>query len=211
MFVPRREMRLRVAQDAAHFPRMARVNHQRPLAPKFQRLAARLGIPRDYATTRGLAFHAEARRLRLVGRAPDNGKPIRLTPRAAAAWQKMRAAAALDGVTLLPLSGFRSVARQTAIIRRKLRAGQSIAAILRYVAAPGFSEHHSGRAIDIGDPADTSVEESFARTPAYRWLRRHAGEFGFTMTYPRGNRHGIGYEPWHWCWRGKAEGLNTEC
>ena len=30
------------------------------------------------------------------------------------------------------------------------------------------------------------------------WLASHAGEFGFSMSYPRGNPHGIVYEPWHW-------------
>ena len=109
-------------------------------------------------------------------------------------------AAARDGVTLLPLSGFRSISRQTRLIRKKLAAGRSLASVLRFVAAPGFSEHHSGRAIDFGDPADSTVEESFARTPAFRWLRRNAGKFGFVMTYPRSNRYRIGYEPWHWCW-----------
>ncbi len=162
-----------------------------------------LGIPADYARTRGLPPHREARRLVSVGRAPDDHKPVRLTPAAAAAWRRMRDAAARDGVTLLPLSGFRSIARQTRLIRRKLATGRSLASVLRFVAAPGFSEHHSGRAIDIGDPADTSVEASFARTPAYRWLRRHAEKFGFVMTYPRGNRYGIGYEPWHWCWQAR--------
>jgi D-alanyl-D-alanine carboxypeptidase len=160
-----------------------------------------LGIPTDYARTRGLPAHREARRLVSVGPAPDDGKPVRLAPRAAAAWHRMREAAARDGVTLLPLSGFRSIARQTRLIRRKLATGRSLESVLRFVAAPGFSEHHSGRAIDIGDPTDTSVEESFARTPAFRWLRRHAGKFGFVMTYPRENRHAIGYEPWHWCWQ----------
>ncbi|MDP3071476.1 MAG: M15 family metallopeptidase [Opitutaceae bacterium] len=164
------------------------------------KIHAALGIPADYARTRGLPPHREARRLVSVGRAPDDDKPVRLTPRAAAAWRRMHAAATRDGVTLLPLSGFRSIARQTRLIRQKLSTGRSLASVLRFVAAPGFSEHHSGRAIDIGDPADTSVEASFARTPAYRWLRRHAGRFGFTLTYPRGNRCGIGYEPWHWCW-----------
>ena len=159
-----------------------------------------LGIPADYGHTRGLPPHREARRLVVAGRAPDDGKPVLLTPRAAAAWKKMRDAATRDGITLLPLSGFRSIARQTRLIRRKLATGRSLASVLRYVAAPGFSEHHTGRAIDIGDPSDSTVEASFARTPAYRWLRRRAREFGFVMTYPRGNRHGIGYEPWHWCW-----------
>ena len=118
----------------------------------------------------------------------------------------MREAAARDGVTLLPLSGFRSIARQTRLIRKKLATGRSMESVLRFVAAPGFSEHHSGRAIDIGDPADTSVEESFARTPAFRWLRKHAGKFRFVMTYPRKNPYGIGYEPWHWCWHPKNRG-----
>ena len=163
-------------------------------------LHRRLGIPADYAATRGMPVFREARRLVSVGRAPDDGKPVRLTPRAATAWRRMHAAAAAAGITLLPLSGFRSIARQTFLIRRKLATGRPLADILRYVAAPGCSEHHTGRAIDIGDPTDISVEDSFARTPAYRWLRRHAGQFGFVLTYPRRNRHGIGYEPWHWCW-----------
>lgn len=174
----------------------------RATAASLAALHRRLGIPADYARSRHLRLFREANipRLVLVGRDPTDRKAVRLAPRAAAAWRRMRDAAAADGITLIPLSGFRSVRRQTQLIRRKLATGRPLDDILRYVAAPGFSEHHTGRAIDIGDPEDVSVEESFARTRAYRWLRRRAGKFGFTMTYPRGNRHGIGYEPWHWCW-----------
>jgi D-alanyl-D-alanine carboxypeptidase len=113
----------------------------------------------------------------------------------------MQAAAARDGVTLFPLSGFRSVARQVKIIRAKLSAGESIGRILRLVAAPGCSEHHTGRALDLGSPANLRLETAFARTREFRWLRQHAGAFGFHLSYPRHNRHGIGYEPWHWCWK----------
>jgi D-alanyl-D-alanine carboxypeptidase len=112
----------------------------------------------------------------------------------------MQSAAAADDITLYPLSGFRSIARQTRIIRTNLAAGREPSDLFRFVAAPGFSEHHTGRAIDIGSPEDVSVEEKFAHTAAFRWLRRHAGKFGFVMSYPRRNPHGIGYEPWHWCW-----------
>ena len=162
-----------------------------------------LGIPANYGASRHLrAFReADAHRLILIGRDPTNRQPVRLAPRAAVAWRRMREAAAANKITLLPLSGFRSVRRQTRLIRRQLATGRPLDDILRYIAAPGFSEHHTGRAIDIGTPEDVSVEESFARTAAFRWLRRHAHRFGFTMTYPRRNRHGIGYEPWHWCWR----------
>eukprot|EP01035_Chromulina_nebulosa_P009300 gene9300-biopygen7821 len=144
---------------------------------------------------------APASTLVRIGRHPIEGRPIRLSRRAAAAWYRMRDAAAADGITLYPLSGFRSIARQTRIIRTNLAAGRDPADLFRFVAAPGFSEHHTGRAIDIGSPEDVSVEEKFANTAAFRWLRRHAGKFGFVMSYPRRNPHGIGYEPWHWCWR----------
>lgn len=171
-----------------------------PRRPSLAALHRSLGIPADYSRRRGLPVFREARRTVLVARAADDNRPVRLTPRAAAAWRRMQAAAARDGVTLLPLSGFRSIARQAAIIRRKLRAGESIDAILRFVAAPGCSEHHTGRALDIGSPVGLELKASFARTKEFRWLRKHAASHGFRLSYPRGNRHGIGYEPWHWCW-----------
>lgn len=171
-------------------------------AAQLRLLWKKLGIPADYGRTRRLRAFREATiaSLVLVGRHPADKKPVRLAPRAAAAWRRMRAAATADGITLIPLSGFRSIARQTQIIRRHLATGRDPADLFRYVAAPGFSEHHTGRAIDIGDPSDVSIEDSFERTPAFRWLRRHAKKFGFIMSYPRRNPHGIGYEPWHWCW-----------
>ena len=165
-----------------------------------------VGIPTDYGASRHLRLYREAKlsRLVLIGRAADDGQPVRLTPRAATAWHRMRDAAARDSITLLPLSGFRSVRRQAQNIRRKLAAGESIASILRFVAAPGYSEHHTGRALDIGSPDSLEIDARFGRTAAFRWLRRHAGQYGFQMTFPRGNRHGIGYEPWHWCWTRKC-------
>jgi zinc D-Ala-D-Ala carboxypeptidase len=169
------------------------------VAERYAKLWAALGIPADYSRARGLPVQREARRLVLVGRAADDNKPVRLAPPAAAAWRRMRDAAAADGITLLPLSGFRSVARQTAIIRRHLKNGRPLDDLLRYVAAPGCSEHHTGRAIDIGSPDESAhFEASFDRTKEYRWLKRHAGRFGFRLSYPRRNPHRIGYEPWHW-------------
>src|SRR4051812_11314434 len=165
------------------------------------KIRAALGIPPGYAAARGLKPQREARSLVSVGPAPDDGQLVRLAPPAAIAWRKMRATAKRDGIVLLPLSGFRSVARQTALIRRKLAAGQTLEEILRSVTAPGFSEHHTGRALDIGTPGDVELDENFGKTAAFRWLQRHAIKFGFHLSFPRGNRNGIVYEPWHWCWR----------
>jgi D-alanyl-D-alanine carboxypeptidase len=172
------------------------------VAEKLKALWARLDIPADYARTRRMPVQRAARSLVSIGPAADDGKPVPLTPRAAAAWRCMVAAAAHDGAKLLPISGYRSVARQARLIRKKLAAGQSITDILRLVAAPGCSEHHTGRAIDVGSPEDCALDEDFARTAEFRWLKRHAARFGFHLSYPRKNAHGIGYEPWHWCWHG---------
>ena len=164
-----------------------------------RKLWAQLGIPAGYAQRAGQRLQREPKRLVHIGRARDDGRILKLTPATARAWRKMQAAATADGITLLPLSAFRSVARQTTLIRRKLAHGESIADILRVNAVPGCSEHHTGRALDLGAPGHLKLEASFARTREFRWLKRHAAEFGFHLSYPRGNRQGIAYEPWHFC------------
>jgi len=167
---------------------------------RLRRIHRALGIPLNYPKRRHLPVQREARRLVNVGPAADDGQPVRLAPGAAAAWKRMHAAAARSGIELLPLSGFRSVARQATIIRQRLAHGQSLDSILEFVAAPGCSEHHTGRALDLGCPGHAGLNEDFAKTAAFRWLKRRAGEFGFWLSYPRGNPHGIAFEPWHWCW-----------
>jgi zinc D-Ala-D-Ala carboxypeptidase len=160
-----------------------------------------LGIPTDYATKRHFTPQIEAVEAELVEVGiNDEGRAVRLIRPAAESWANMRIVAARNDIELMPISGFRSISRQTEIFREKLAAGQSVMDILRYVAAPGFSEHHTGRALDIGSPEHTELDEEFAQTSAFRWLEQHAEHFGFTLTYPPGNPHGIGYEPWHWCW-----------
>jgi D-alanyl-D-alanine carboxypeptidase len=172
---------------------------------RLRELHRELGIPAGYATTRRLPLHEEAATEELVeiGQNPD-GRRLELLPPAAAAWRHLREEAAADGIELIAVSAFRSVARQTEIIRRKLADGKPIAEILRYVAAPGFSEHHTGRAIDIGSPGFIDLEEDFETTPAFAWLRRRAPALGFSLSYPRESDTGIAYEPWHWLWRPEA-------
>jgi D-alanyl-D-alanine carboxypeptidase len=151
----------------------------------------------DYGTARGLPPQAEATRLVPIASNPD-GREISLEPAAAAAWARMRDAAAADGLTLVAISGFRSVKRQDEIIRGRLSKGEKISTILRTMAAPGYSEHHTGRAIDLGAPGEPLLTESFALTGEYAWLVEHAHEYGFRLSYPRDNPHGIAFEPWHW-------------
>jgi D-alanyl-D-alanine carboxypeptidase len=159
-----------------------------------------LGIPPDYAASRGLTYQAEPDGI-LVTIAVREGREIQLTASAASAWQKMMSAAARDRISLVPLSGFRSVQRQAEIIRAKRTAGQAIPDILKVNAAPGFSEHHTGRALDVGAPGGPPFEEVFAQTPAFQWLIANAAAFGFSLSYPKNNPHGFSYEPWHWLCR----------
>ncbi|HEY4556327.1 MAG TPA: D-alanyl-D-alanine carboxypeptidase family protein, partial [Lysobacter sp.] len=98
---------------------------------------------------------------------------------------------------------------QLGIFERKLARGLGLAQILTVNAAPGYSEHHSGYALDIGAPGEPPAEESFEGTPAFGWLRAHADGHGFVMSYPRDNPHGIVYEPWHWCYRPREPGAGA--
>jgi D-alanyl-D-alanine carboxypeptidase len=168
--------------------------------PDLEAIHRELGVPPDYATIRRLPWQAEATEERVLI-AVRAGRAITLTVPAAAAWQEMKEAAAKRHVILIPLSGFRSVERQIELFRAKKSAGQSVAEILRVNAAPGFSEHHTGRAVDIGTNDSPPFEESFAATTAFRWLEAHAGSFGFSLSYPANNPHGIVFEPWHWLWQ----------
>ena len=166
---------------------------------------ATMGLPDDYAATSGLPFHAEPRLLHLAGR--DRWRrALWLIAPAARAWTSMCDAARRDGVALEAISGYRSHAYQRGIFERKFARGLTLDEVLRVNAAPGHSEHHSGRAIDIGTPGEPPAEESFGATSAFAWLRVHAEAYGFALSYPRGNPHGITYEPWHWCWHAPMRG-----
>jgi D-alanyl-D-alanine carboxypeptidase len=158
-----------------------------------------MGLADDYAATSGLTFHEEPRLLAFAGR-DRYGRALWLLAPAARAWTAMRDAARRDDVALEAISGFRSHAYQRGIFARKLARGLSLDDVLRVNAAPGHSEHHSGRALDIGAPGEPPAEESFEATPAFHWLLRNAADFGFRLSYRRDNPHGITYEPWHWCW-----------
>ena len=175
-----------------------------PLHALQERLHA-LGLDDAYGTRTGLALVAEPAALAFAGR-DRYRRPLWLTRSAACGWQALRAAAARDGIVLEAISGYRSHDYQLGIFERKLDRGQTVEQILTVNAAPGYSEHHSGRALDIGTPGEPPAEDSFERTPAFAWLTAHAGDFGFVMSYPRDNPHGIVYEPWHWYYLGHDGG-----
>jgi D-alanyl-D-alanine carboxypeptidase len=168
------------------------------MRPRLVSLNAELGISSQFLAARGLCECEEASCLE-VAEVGTNGKDHLLVPAAASAWRNLKAAALGEGVTLFIVSAFRSIDRQTEIVRRKLEAGAPIEEILTVCAPPGFSEHHTGRAVDLSTPGSRSLEVEFEQTPAFAWLRAHATGFGYHLSYPIGNPSGYQHEPWHWC------------
>lgn len=154
-------------------------------------------ISAEIFSDRELPLQPEAETL-VVAEMDESGRKYLLTPETKQAWHAMKQAAQADGILLLMVSAFRSIQRQAEIIQAKLDGGDSLQAVLSVCAPPGYSEHHTGRAIDITTPDEPELEISFEATAAFAWLTEHAGQFGFVMSYPRGNRCGFQYEPWHW-------------
>jgi D-alanyl-D-alanine carboxypeptidase len=175
----------------------------RPLSGLLLRLHE-LGLDEHaYAERTGLALVPEPSTLAWAGR-DRYRRPLWLRAAAARAWLAMQSAAQREAVLLEAISGYRSHDYQLGIFRRKLARGQTVEEVLRVNAAPGFSEHHGGEALDISTPGEPAAEESFETTPAFAWLLANAGEFGFELSYPRDNPHGIDYEPWHWRFGGNG-------
>lgn len=190
------------ALDAIPVRRRTGIEHvgMLPLERLHERLAA-LDLDVDgYATRTGLDLVAEPDWLAFAG-FDRYRRPLWLHVDTARAWSRLREAALRDDVVLEAISGYRSHDYQLGIFERKLSRGQSVDGILKVNAAPGFSEHHSGVALDIGTPGEPPAEESFEQTPAFAWLREHAVDHDFAMSYPRDNPHGIVYEPWHWAFQ----------
>lgn len=173
------------------------------LCRKVARALAEIGANPNLPDDRNLPIFDDATDL-VVAHTSRSGREHLLTPEAAGQWARMRQSAESDDVVLVMISGFRSFDRQLELIRDKLARGETIAAILEVMAPPGCSEHHSGRACDIGTPGCEPLSEAFEDTGAFRWLSSNAADFGFHLSYPRDNPMGFLYEPWHWCYLGRA-------
>jgi D-alanyl-D-alanine carboxypeptidase len=120
---------------------------------------------------------------------------------AAQKYREMVNAARQAGVRMYDISGFRDIATQNYLFYEiAAQRGQSYRQRSLVSAPPGFSEHHTGYAIDIGDANDPSTElkESFERTRVFAWLVQNAEKYGFELSFRRGNVQKIAYEPWHW-------------
>lgn len=142
-------------------------------------------------------------------------------------YNDMVTAAQADGISLIPVSGYRSRERQHNNFERKIKyytdLGYGKAEATRIaseiVLMPGTSEHNAGLAMDFGTNGNYTLDENFAKTDAFKWLSEHAADYGFILRYESDTKHitKITYEPWHWRYVGvkaakeiKASGVTLE-
>ena len=154
--------------------------------------------------------YTEAPQAELSPIVPDG--TIKMRKAAAQAYREMTAAAQREGVSLAPISGFRSIADQKYLyFDVKADRNQDATERAKVSAPPGYSEHHTGYAVDIGDgntPA-LNLNPDFDKTSAYRWLKANANRYSFELSFPKNNRQGVSYEPWHWRYVGDIQSLKT--
>jgi D-alanyl-D-alanine carboxypeptidase len=118
---------------------------------------------------------------------------------AAESLEEMAAAAGAEGIRLMASSAYRSYAYQREVYARNVREmGQEAAD--RESARPGYSQHQTGLVVDFG-----SIDDSFAATPAGRWMSARASGFGWSLSFPEGYEAVTGYrwESWHYRYVGQ--------
>ncbi len=125
-------------------------------------------------------------------------------------FKEMQFRAAQRGISLQLLSGYRSIELQRDIFyENKSLRNQTAVERSRDSAPPGYSEHSTGYAIDVGDGnyPDTHFEVEFEQTPAFKWMKRFASKYHFVLSFPPNNKQGVTYEPWHWRFEGTVSAL----
>lgn len=80
-------------------------------------------------------------------------------------------------------------------LRNGLSSSSAIEGAKQLVQPPGYSEHHTGLAMDLNE-----VTNDFDKTKAFAWLQKHAADYGFILRYPKNKENitKISYEPWHY-------------
>ncbi|MGM0212644.1 zinc D-Ala-D-Ala carboxypeptidase [Enterococcus sp. AZ109] len=140
--------------------------------------------------------------------------------RIAADYEAFATAASEAGYPLVIVSAYRSVAAQQEVFSTNVNSlmssqglteADAIAKTKETITEPGYSEHHTGLAVDIVDQEwyntypNQVLDASYGSQPGAQWIAENAPEYGFIIRYPDGEEDitGITYEPWHIRYVGK--------
>lgn len=127
-----------------------------------------------------------------------------LRAEAAAEYKRLIDAATSQGISMQSTSSYRSYAQQVTTYNHWVTVNGSVAAADTVSARPGYSEHQTGLAVDVG--VGGCALDCFGTTPAYAWMKANSHNFGFIERYPSGKTAVTGYspEPWHYRYVGKS-------
>ena len=124
-----------------------------------------------------------------------NGDDHFASSKAVSAFVKMSDDALKDGYELVINSSYRSYLHQEELCDefRKLYGNSYVE---KYVAKPGYSEHQTGLAFDIGS-RNSNV---FANSKEYKWMLENAHKYGFILRFSKDKKDITGFkeEPWHY-------------
>lgn len=132
-----------------------------------------------------------------------DGSDVKLDSKVAPYYKAMYDDAKKDGITLTPVSGYRTIERQTNNFEAKIQSyidegmdrKEATIEAAKIIMIPGASEHNAGIAMDI-----CSLADSFENTDEFAWLSEHAADYGFILRYPKDKTEitKVVYEPWHY-------------
>ncbi len=130
------------------------------------------------------------------------GDDVEVEKKAYDAYLALKSDLEAEGVFVDLDSARRSIADQERIMKDFTeKYGADYAA--KIVATPGFSEHHTGLALDLYlniDGEDVYLNEDMVQYPEI-WAKIHEklADYGFILRYLEDKEHitGYGYEPWH--------------
>ena len=144
-------------------------------------------------------------------RVSDNFEPKNLvkiegnyvaTPATAQAYNDMLSEMAQYGMKIYIVSSYRDIKYQTNLYRNYLK-NDTKDVVDTYSARPGYSEHHTGRALDISQVYNNL--DAFEGSDEAKWVYDNCYKYGFIVRYKENQIDVTGYifEPWHITYVGK--------
>lgn len=138
------------------------------------------------------------------------GDEIKLEKETYENYLQLKDALSKEGVTIELDSVYRSVAEQQDLWDR-WTVEKGIDYVRKYVAVPGYSEHHTGLAVDICIRKDGELvyenEDMIAEREIFAKIHEKLADYGFILRYLEGRDDitGYAYEPWHLRYVGSSE------
>ena len=132
----------------------------------------------------------------------SNGRQFQVEVVALQHFEALREKLFEQGIDIELDSTYRSVQRQEELWEEfKRMYGEEYCK--KYVSVPGFSEHHTGLAIDICLIKDGRIiddnDEMISEVETFSKVHEKLADYGFILRYPKGKEDitGYSYEPWH--------------